>query len=121
LQCLEKWKNRIVRHGVVLDGTGLSKPESTQETDSKFVVEYGAVGLNPGDKCVLSKDTSACSQQIFTMPIKDPERPDRVSMCEHDGTQSYHRIDEKGEACYFFCNIFSLPFLCCFFLKKRSI
>jgi hypothetical protein len=118
-RCLEKWKNRIVRHGVVLDGTGLSKPESTQETDSKFVVEYGAVGLNPGDKCVLSKDTSACSQQIFTMPIKDHVRPDWVSMCEHDGTQSYHRIDEKGEVCYFFLRHIFITFFVLFLSQKE--
>ncbi|XP_062219537.1 B3 domain-containing protein Os02g0598200-like isoform X1 [Phragmites australis] len=97
--CLEKWRKGIVTSGrAALDGTGLIKPENPQKTDSQLVGDYDAIGLNPVDKCFWSEGTHACVQPIFTMPVKEPSSPDRVSICGHGGTEIDHSIDGKGAA-----------------------
>ena len=90
-----------------------------------MVGDYGAIGLNPVDKCFLPKATHACVQPIFTVPVKEPSSSDRVSKCGHCGTEIDHSINGKGAGVlhimiFYDCCHYLLLFLL-FHLKKSVV
>ncbi|KAL6634656.1 hypothetical protein ACP70R_027327 [Stipagrostis hirtigluma subsp. patula] len=97
-RCLEKWRKGIVSGNAALDGASLMRPESTQKTDSKLVDNYGAIGQNPIRKSLSSGCTSAYVKPIFIVPFQNPSSPDRVSKCEHSGTEINHNSNRQGAA-----------------------
>ncbi|KAL6650183.1 hypothetical protein ACP70R_009108 [Stipagrostis hirtigluma subsp. patula] len=91
-RCLEKWRKGIVRGNAALDGAGLMK----QTSGNKLVGTYGATRPNPVKKCLSSEGTCAFVQPMFNVPFQKSSSPDRVSKCEHSGTEIDHTISGQG-------------------------